>query len=122
MRALLTFAMLLLRCVPAILRSRREQAVVELALRQQLTAYTRVGSKPRLTPLDRAFWVALSQAWSGWKEALVIVKPDTVIRWHRKGFRLYWRGISQPGPGRPPISGEVQALILVVVVSIFGPS
>ncbi len=45
------------------------------------------------------------------KEALVIVKPDTVIRWHRKGFRLYWRGISQPGPGRPPISGEVQALI-----------
>ena len=111
MRALRTLAMLLLRCVPAILRSPREQAVVELALRQQLTAYARMGSKPRLTLLDRAFWVALSRAWSGWKEALVIVKPDTVIRWHRKGFRLYWRGISQPGPGRPPISGEVQALI-----------
>jgi transposase InsO family protein len=111
MRTLLTFAMLLLRCVLAIFRSRREQAVVELALRQQLTAYARVGSKPSLTPLDRAFWVALSRVWSGWKEALVIVKPDTVIRWHRKGFRLYWRRISQPGPGRPPISGEVQVLI-----------
>ena len=88
MRALLPFAMLLLRCVPAILRSRREQAVVELALRQQLTAYARMGSKPSLTPLDRALWVALSRVWPGWGEALVIVKPDTVVRWHRKGFRL----------------------------------
>ncbi len=109
MRALLAFAMLLLRCVPAIFRSRREQAVVELALRQQLTAYARVGSRPSLTPLDRTFWAALSRAWSGWKEAPVIVKPETVIRWHRKGFRLYWRGISQPGPGRPPISGAMLA-------------
>jgi hypothetical protein len=41
----------------------------------------------------------------------VIVKPDTVIRWHRKGFRLYWRSISKRGPGRPPISEEAQALI-----------
>jgi len=112
MRALLNFAMLLLRCVPAFLRSRGKQAIVELALRQQLAAYARKGTKPRLTPLDRAFWVALSRAWSGWGEALVIVKPDTVVRWHRKGFRLYWRGISQPRPGRPPICEEVQALIV----------
>ncbi len=112
MRALLNFAMLLLRCVPAFLRSRRKQAIVELALRQQLAAYARRGTKPRLTPLDRAFWVALSRVWSGWGEALVIVKPDTVVRWHRKGFRLYWRGTSQPGPGRPPICEEVQALIV----------
>jgi transposase InsO family protein len=50
--------------------------------------------------------------WPHWKDNLVIVKPDTVIRWHRKGFRLYWRAISKRGPGRPPISQELQALIL----------
>jgi transposase InsO family protein len=111
MRALLHFAMLLLRCVPAFLRSRREQAIVELALRQQLGTYAQKRSKPRLTSLDRSFWVALSSFWPRWKEALVIVTPDTVVRWHRKGFRLYWRAISKRGPGRPPVSEEVRALI-----------
>jgi hypothetical protein len=85
--------------------------LVELALRQQLATYTQKGSKPRITPADRAFWVFLSQVWSGWKEILVIVQLDTVVRWHRKGFRLYWRSISKRGPGRPPIPVEVQALI-----------
>jgi hypothetical protein len=111
MRALLNFAMLLLRCVLAFFRSRREQAIVELALRQQLATYAQKQSKPRLTPLDRAFWIMLFRFWPGWNDALVIVKPGTVIRWHRKGFRLYWRAISKRGPGRPPISEEVQALI-----------
>ena len=110
-RVLLTYALLVLRVLPALFRSQSEQAIVELVLRQQLATYADKRARRRLSPLDRAFWVALSWACSGWKEALVIVKPDTVIRWHRKGFRLYWRGISQPGPGRPPISGEVQALI-----------
>jgi transposase InsO family protein len=103
--------MLPLRCALAFLRSRREQAIVELALRQQLATYAQKRSRPTLTPLDRAFWVALSRFWPGWKDALVMVKPGTVIRWHRKGFRLYWRVISKRGPGRPPISEEVQALI-----------
>ncbi len=106
MRALLNFATLLLRCVLAFFRTRKEQAIVELALRQQLATYAQKQSKPRLTPLDRAFWVMLSRFWPGWKDPLVIVKPDTVIRWHRKGFRLYWRSISKHGPGRPPISEE----------------
>ena len=61
--------------------------------------------------MDRAFWVYLSRTWSAWKEVLVIVQPDTVVRWHRKGFRLYWRFISRPGRGRPPIPVEVQTLI-----------
>jgi transposase InsO family protein len=111
MRALPNFATLLLRCVLAFFRSRREQAIVELALRQQLATYAQKRSKPRLTRLDRAFWVALSRFWSRWKEVLVIVNPDTVVRWHRKGFRLYWRGISKRGPGRPPVSQEVKGLI-----------
>ena len=111
MRPLLKFVMLLLRCLPAFFRSRKEQAIVELALRQQLAMYALKGLKPRITRADRAFWVLLSRVWSRWKDTLVIVQPDTVVRWHRKGFRLYWRSISKRGPGRPPIPVEVQALI-----------
>jgi len=76
--------------------------IVELALRQQLATYTQKGRKPQIAPADRGFWVFLSQVWSGWKETLVIVQPDTVVRWHRKGFRLYWRSISKRGPTRRP--------------------
>jgi transposase InsO family protein len=111
MRALLLIMSALLRSGAAFFRSRNQQAVVELALRQQLATYAQTGSRPRLTPLDRAFWVALSRFWPHWRDTLVIVKPDTVIRWHRKGFRLYWRAISKRGPGRPPISEEVKELI-----------
>jgi transposase InsO family protein len=111
MRALLNFMTALLRCALAFFRSRNEQAIVELALRQQLATYALGTTRPRLTPLDRAFWVALFRFWPRWRDTLVIVKPDTVIRWHRKGFRLYWRSISRRGPGRPPISEELQALI-----------
>ena len=101
----------LLRSTLAFFRSRNQQAIVELALRQQLATYAQTRPNPRLTPLDRAFWVALFRLWPRWKEVLVIVKPDTVVRWHRKGFRLYWRWISKRGPGRPRVSKEVQALI-----------
>jgi hypothetical protein len=100
MHILFDLVMPVLRCALAFFRSRREQAIVELVLRQQLSTYAKAGPKPRLGPLDRAFWVALSRLWPSWKDTLVIVKPDTVIRWHRQGFRLYWRSISKPGPGR----------------------
>ena len=72
--------MLLLRCLPALLRTRTDQAMVELALRQQLVTYAHKGSRPRITSLDRAFWVVLSRLWPRWKDVLCIVKPDTVIR------------------------------------------
>ncbi len=108
---LLKFVTLLVRCIPAFFRGRNDQAIVELALRQQLATYALRGPKPRIAPVDRAFWVLLSKIWSGWKDVLIIVQPDTVVRWHRKGFRLYWRSISKRGPGRPPIPAELQALI-----------
>ncbi len=111
MPALLSLMTLLVRCTAGLFRSRRNQAIIELALRQQLATYAQKQTQPGLTPLDSAFWVALFRFWSRWKDALVIVKPDAVIRWHRKGFRLYWRSISKRGPGRTPISEEVQALI-----------
>ncbi len=112
MRSLVIFAISLLRCLLALFRNRQDQAIVELALRQQLAVYAQSGPRPRLSPLDRAFWVVLSQLWPRWKDHLVVVRPETVVRWHRQGFRRYWRSISTPGPGRPPISREVQELIV----------
>jgi len=61
---------------------------------------------------DRAFWVMLSRRWTGWREALAIVEPATVIRWHREGFRRFWRRRSRPGrPGRPALDRELVNLI-----------
>ncbi len=88
MRAFLPLISALPRCALAFFRSRNEQAIVELALRQQLSTYAQEKTRPRLTSLDRTFWVALFRFWPHWRDTLVIVKPDTEIRWHRKGFRL----------------------------------
>jgi transposase InsO family protein len=112
MRTLVILVISILRSIPALFRSREEQAIVELALRQQLAAYAQKRPRPKLSPLDRAFWVALSRLWPRWKNHLVVVRPETVVRWHREGFRRYWRSISAPGPGRPPISEEAKALII----------
>jgi len=112
MRALANFSFALLYSALALFRIREEQAIVELALRQQLAVYAQNRPRPRLSPFDRAFWVALSRRWPRWKEHLVLVRPETVVRWHRQGFRCYWRSISTPGPGRPPISKETRALII----------
>ena len=112
MRTLVILVISILRSLPALVRSREEQAIVELALRQQLSVYSQNRPRPRLSPLDRTFWVVVSRLWPRWKEHLVVVRPETVIRWHRQGFRSYWRSISTPGPGRPPIPEETKALIV----------
>jgi len=112
MRALVALLVAALRCVPALFRSRQQQGIVELALRQQLAIYVHKQRRPRLSPLDRAFWVALSLWWPRWRTALVVVQPATVIRWHRRRFSYYWRSISSPGPGRPAISRETRELIV----------
>jgi hypothetical protein len=112
MRTLITLWISILRSAVALFRSRQDQAMVELALRQQLAVYTHRHPRPRLSPLDRAFWIALSRLWPRWKSVLIIVRPETVVRWHRHRFRRYWRAISAPGPGRPPISGETKDLII----------
>jgi len=93
------------------LQSRTDIAVEVLALRQQVAVLKRRRSRPQLGPLDRLFWTVLRVTWSRWKDALFIVKPETVVGWHRAGFRLYWRWKSRPRGGRPRISGEVRALI-----------
>jgi hypothetical protein len=110
-RALLTLVVSIVRSAIALFRSRENQAIVELALRQQLAVYVHRHPRPRLSPLDRAFWITLTRFWPHWRSALVVVRPETVLRWHRKAFRGYWRWISKQGPGRPPIPEATKALI-----------
>jgi putative transposase len=84
-----------------------------LALRHQLPVLQRPnrGNRPRLSLADRIVWVWLSRLWSGWQSARMVVKPETVIAWHRKGFRLYGRWKSRHPQGRPSVSREVIGLI-----------
>jgi transposase InsO family protein len=93
------------------LKPQRELALENLALRQQLAIVQRKTKRPRLTQADRAFWVALCRLWPDWHNALIIVKPQTVIGWHRKGFELYWTWKSRHRGGRPPIDAEIRTLI-----------
>jgi len=88
-------------------------ALENLALRQQHTVLSRRHSRPRLTSVDRFFWVVLRRLWARWTAALIIVKPGTVVEWHRAGFRLYWqlRSLVQRRVGRPRTVHETRDLI-----------
>jgi putative transposase len=66
-----------------------------LALRQQLIVLKRRHLRPMLGRFDKLFWIITHRFWSAWKEALIVVTPETVVRWHRAGFHLYWRWISR---------------------------
>jgi transposase InsO family protein len=93
-------------------RTRAELALENLALRQKLANLRHTSGRPRIHMADRTFWLALSQLWSRWADVLVIVKPDTVVRWHRAGFRLFWRWKSRSRtPAQNDVSPEVKALI-----------
>jgi len=96
----------------ATFKSRAALQLENLALRHQLGVLQRSVKRPKLAAADRLLWVWLSQAWGDWRSALVIVKPETVIAWHRKGFRLFWTWKSRRGkPGRPAVSKNVRDLI-----------
>jgi putative transposase len=98
-------------------RTRRTLLLENLALRQQLAALKRRHPRPRLAAFDRFFWVVARRFWPGWKQALIIVNPDTVVRWHRSGFAFYWRAISRARRmvGRRRISKQVRDLIFRMV-------
>ena len=94
------------------------QSHLNLALRQQLAVLKRRHSRPRLDLLDKLFWVAIRRFWSAWQQSLLAVTPETVVRWHRGGFRLYWKLISKVRRpvGRRQTSKEVRELIFRMVV------
>src|SRR5262245_1916146 len=86
------------------LEERRNLALENLALRQQLAVLRRTQKRPAIRVKDRVFWIWLSRIWREWRESLVIVKPETVVGWHRKSFRLYWTKLSRRRyGGRPAI-------------------
>ena len=100
-----------LRWLRAFLRSRHDLGLELAALRQQLGVLKRKNPRPQLRHYDRFFWLALRRIWSRWTDVLVIVRPDTVVRWHRAGFRFYWRMLCRHRPGRPKLTPEVRELI-----------
>ena len=109
---MLSMPLHLLRLCPFLCGGHRQLALENLALRQQLAVYKRTAGRPKLRRSERLFWVWLSRVWSGSRDALVIVAPDTVLRWLRRRFREHWTKLSgRPPVGRPPVNAEIKALV-----------
>ncbi|MBD3236690.1 MAG: transposase [Candidatus Eisenbacteria bacterium] len=108
----MTWLATLLGVITGMFRSRASLQIENMALRHQLGVYHRTCRRPRVRPRDRIFWSWLSRIWSDWREALVIVQPETVIAWRRRKFREYWARLTRSGkPGRPVVPREVRDLI-----------
>ena len=102
---MLTLLLHLLCLLPFLCRGHRQLALENLALRQQLAVYKRTLLRPKLRTTDRLLWVGLARLWAGWRQALFIVSPDTVLRWQRYRFRKYWTQLSgRPTRGRPSVA------------------
>ncbi len=102
----------LLKLLVALCADRQALVLENIALRQQVMVMQRSIKKAKLEDSDRVFWILLSRIWKDWSQHLTIVKPETVIRWHKQGFAFYWkRKLRSPSGGRPPTSDEVIELI-----------
>jgi putative transposase len=107
----------MLRCllwvIAAAVRPKALLVADNLCLRQQLAVLQRRKPRPRLEDADRRFWILACRCFSGWRTTLLIVKPETVLRWHRQGWRTYWRRRSRRTgrQGRGPIAPELRTLI-----------
>jgi len=110
---MLGFFLGLFRLVWLFGKDHRSAALENLALRQQLSIYKRKRKRLRLAGQDRWFWIALSVVWKDWRKPLIVLHPDTVVRWQRERFRRYWTRLSKKSlrVGRPPISFEIRRLI-----------
>jgi putative transposase len=98
-------------------RCRRDLLLENLALRQQLAVLKVRHPQPRFAASDKLFWVMLCRLWPGWKQALILVQPETVVRWHRARFKLYWKWLSRhrTRAGRRCVSKELRELIFRMV-------
>jgi putative transposase len=108
---------LLLSTILCLFRARRSLLLENLALRQQLAVLKRKHPRPRLEMFDKVFWVIARRFWSRWQQALIVVTPETVLRWHRAGFRLHWRLISRVWKpiGRRQTPKQLRELIFLMV-------
>src|SRR3989449_8333014 len=109
---MITLLLHVLRLLPFLFGGHRQLAVENLALRQQLAVYKRTTARPKLRTTDRLFWIWLARVWAGWRQPLVIVTADTVLRWQRRRFREHWTQLSgRPTGGRSPVNAEITALV-----------
>jgi len=103
---------LVITFLSSLLKSQRQWRLENLALRQPVAMLQQSVKCPRVSTVDRAFWILFSRYVDGWRNTLHALHPDTVLRWHRRGFRLYWRWKSRgTRPGRPPIDKALLKLI-----------
>jgi putative transposase len=102
----------MLRLLPFLVAGHRQLALENLALRHQLAVYKRTVPRPRLRTMARLLWIGLARVCTGWRQVVVIVSPDTVLRWQRRRFREYWTRLSaRPSVGRPRVAAEIRALV-----------
>src|SRR5215471_14094030 len=112
------FFLWLFRLIWLFAQGHRALVLENFALRQQLAIYKRKKKRPRLKGWDRLFWITLSGLWKEWRKPLLVVHPDTVVRWRRERFRKYWAELSKSAgrkAGRPPISRQIRELIQTMV-------
>src|SRR5215472_11608122 len=88
--------LLVFRFVRLLFSGHQAVAIENAALRMQIAAFQRKWKRPLLTTLDRVFWIALRGGWSDWRQPLLYVQADTVVRWHRERFRRFWARLSKP--------------------------
>ncbi len=102
----------ILKTACSLFKSRGQLALENLALRQQLAMLRQSVKRPRVSHVDRMFWILFAKYVDGWRAMLHALHPDTVVRWHREGFRRYWRWKSRRRhPGRPLIDPALRKLI-----------
>src|SRR5438552_9723625 len=110
--SMITLLLHVLRLLPFLFGGHRQLAIENLALRQQLAVYTRTTARPKLRTTDRLFWIGLARVWAGWRQPLVIVTADTVLRWQQRRFREYWSKLSgRSTGGRPAVHAEIKTLL-----------
>jgi putative transposase len=109
---MLAALVVLLRSLALLCCGPRAVALENLALRQQLAVFRRTAKRPPLRRRDRLFWILLANAWRDWRTALIVVQPDTIVRWHRQWLRHRWTQLSTPTrPGRPSTPGAIRTLV-----------
>jgi putative transposase len=111
-RRVLEMIFVLVRALALACHGHHELVLENLALRQQLNALRRTGTRPQLRRRDRLFWIVLAQTWRHWRAALVLVQPDTVVRWHREWLRRRWRRRgARIRSGRPNTDAAIRTLV-----------
>ena len=99
----------LLRTLAGLFRDRRDLVVENLLLRHQLHVALRSRPRSDLKTRDRFLWLLVRRLVPDWEQHLILVRPETVVRWHRRGWRLYWRWRSGHQLGRPRLSLEIRS-------------